>query len=238
MIDRPIRSGTLENVHPPPETDSDPLLGATVVLVGGIPGAGKSTAIRRATAGRTDVDVVDSDVIRRWLRSRLPNGLPYRRFRALVHTITVIWMVGALLRGPRRGRRLLVHDPSTRPRRRRLFAGLARLRRWRPVLLLVDVARADAQQGQRDRRRLVRPAAFDRHWDRWQHLRQQVLDGPTTVDGGRWNRVCLVDRTGAADALTRLLRPPVPVRADWLRRPPHTVDEFERPEWVAARHGI
>lgn len=225
-------------MHTPTETDADPPSGATVVLVGGIPGAGKSTAIRRAAAGRTDVDVIDSDTIRRWLRSRLPNELPYRRFRALVHTITVIWTVCALLRGPRPGRRLLVHDPSTRPRRRRLFAGLARLRRWRPVLLLVDVARADAEQGQRDRRRIVRPAAFDRHWDRWQHLRQQVLDGPTTVDGGRWNRVCLVDRSDAANTLAALLGPLARPGAGWLRPRIERADEFERPEWVAARHGI
>lgn len=206
------------------------------MLIGGIPGAGKSTAIERATAGRADVEVIDSDTIRRWLRSRLPNGLPYRRFRWLVHTLTVIWTVAALLRGPRSGR-LLVHDPSTRPRRRRLFVGLARLRRWRPVLVLIDVGRVDAQRGQRDRRRVVRPAAFDRHWDRWQHLRQQVLAGPTAIDDGRWSRVYLVDRTNAATTLTDLLSPSAPVRAGWLRPPPDHAEEFQRPEWVASRHG-
>jgi predicted kinase len=158
-----------------------------VVLVGGLPGAGKSTAIQRATAGRTDVDVIDSDTVRRWLRSRLPNGLPYGRFRWLVHTVTVIWMAVALVRGPRFGRRLVVHDPSTRPRRRRAFAGLARLRRWSPVLMLVDVSRAEALQGQRDRHRIVRPAAFDRHWTRWQQLRQLALARPTAIDDGRWS---------------------------------------------------
>lgn len=220
------------------ETDSDPPFGASVVLVGGIPGAGKSTAIEQATAGRTDVDVIDSDTIRRWLRSRLPDELPYRRFRWLVHTLTMIWLVAALLRGPRPGRRLLVHDPSTRPRRRGMFAGLAGIRRWQPVLLLVDVSRTDAQRGQQDRRRVVRPAAFDRHWDRWQHLKRQVLDDPTALDDRRWSGVCLVDRADAADSLARLLRPAASAGAGWLRPPLDSFDEFERPEWVAARHGI
>jgi predicted kinase len=178
-----------------------------VVLVGGLPGAGKSTAIQRATAGRTDVDVIDSDTVRRWLRSRLPNGLPYGRFRWLVHTVTVIWMAVALVRGPRFGRRLVVHDPSTRPRRRRAFAGLARLRRWSPVLMLVDVSRAEALQGQRDRHRIVRPAAFDRHWTRWQQLRQLALARPTAIDDGRWSLVRLVDRADAAPTLAGLLVP-------------------------------
>jgi predicted kinase len=202
-----------------PETDSDPPSDRVVVLVGGIPGAGKSTAIRGATAGRTDVVVVDSDTIRLALRSRLPNGLPYRYFRWLVHTTTAVWTVGVLLRGPRPGRRLVVHDPSTRPRRRRLFTRLARLRRWRPALLLVDVSRADAQRGQRDRRRIVRPAAFDRHWQRWLRLRQQVLVGPTAIDGGRWSGVWLTDRTEAAGALARLLGPSPRAGAGWLRPP-------------------
>lgn len=212
--------------------------GRTVLLVGGVPGAGKTTAIERATATRGDVDIIDSDTVRRWLRSRLPKDLPYRRFRWLVHTLTVLWMLAALLRGPREGRRLLVHDPSTRPRRRRLFARLARLRRWHPVLVLVDAGRNEAQRGQHDRKRIVRPAAFDRHWERWQQLRQQVIDDPTAIDDGRWCRVWLVDRAHAATTLAALLRPAERKSTRWLGPGHHPTDEFERPERVATRHGF
>lgn len=234
-------------MHTPTATDSDSpstTTTGTVVLVGGIPGAGKSTAIRRATAGRRDVQVIDSDVVRWWWRARLPARTPYRYYRWLVHTLTVVWMAVVLLRGPRADRPLVVHDPGTRPRRRRLFLRLGRFRRWNPVLVLVDVDRADAQRGQRDRRRVVRPAAFDRHWHRWRQLREEAGDRPEMLDGGGWCGVRLVGRPEAADLLTALLRRPTP--AGWLagglgthatHRGPRRPDEFERPEWATARHG-
>ena len=132
VIGKPGASGTLDEVsstRDPIDAVREPSAAdRTVLLVGGVPGAGKSTAIGLATAGRTDVDVVDSDTVRRWLRSRLPERLPYRRFRWLVHTLTALRTIGVLVRGPRPNRRLLVHDPSTRSRRRELFARLARFR--------------------------------------------------------------------------------------------------------------
>lgn len=240
-------------MHTPTSLRPDPLTTpVTVVLVGGIPGAGKSTAIRRATAGRRDVQVIDSDIVRCWWRARLPVGTPYRSYRWLVHTLTIVWMAAALVRGPRTGRPLVMHDPGTRPRRRRLFLRVARSRRWRPVLVLVDVDRADAQRGQRDRRRIVRAAAFDRHWHRWRQLRADAGERSGTLDGGGWSAVRLTDRAGAADLLIALLRPPRPTPAGWLTGDtgipsaapadvlpggPGTVDEFERPEWATARHG-
>jgi predicted kinase len=198
----PVRSSATDHLALRPfPTAAD----RTVVLVGGVPGAGKSTAIDVVAAERPQVDVIDSDMVRRWLRRRLPAGLPYRRFRWLVHTVTVLWTFAALLRGPRPGRRLIVHDPSTRLRRREVFVRLARRRGWRSILVLVDVARADAQRGQRDRQRVIRPAAFDRHWARWVALRREVVDAPDQLDGGRWNLVRLVDRRHAVDELRGIL---------------------------------
>lgn len=245
VIGKPGASGTLDEVsstRDPIDAVREPSAAdRTVLLVGGVPGAGKSTAIGLATAGRTDVDVVDSDTVRRWLRSRLPERLPYRRFRWLVHTLTALWTIGVLVRGPRPNRRLLVHDPSTRSRRRELFARLARFRGWEPVLLLVEATRADAQQGQRNRRRVVRSAAFDRHWVRWLDLRRELVDAPGDLDGGRWSGVHLVDRAQAATALAALLVPPAPTtraarsfkaRAGGV---PDQLDPFERPAVVATR---
>lgn len=221
----PVRSSATDHLALRPfPTDVD----RTVVLVGGVPGAGKSTAIDIVAAERPQVDVIDSDLVRQWLRRRLPAGLPYRRFRWLVHTVTVLWTFAALLRGPRPGRRLLVHDPSTRPRRRELFARLARRRGWRSILVLVDVTRADAQRGQRDRQRVVRPEAFDRHWARWVALRREVIEGANRLDGGRWSRVRMVDRDHAVDELRGILSATIdndalpPMTASGPQRRPHS----------------
>lgn len=201
ILDVMTSSATDHSALRQPPTAAD----RTVVLVGGVPGAGKSTAIEVVAAERPDVDVIDSDLVRRWLRRRLPARLPYRRFRWLVHTVTVLWTFAALLRGPRLGRQLLVHDPSTRPRRRELFARVARRRGWRSILVLVDVTRADAQRGQHDRQRVVRPEAFDRHWARWVALRREVIETGDGLDGGRWSRVRMVDRRHAVDELRGIL---------------------------------
>lgn len=198
---------------PPPATG-----GFDLVLVGGVPGSGKTTAIARATDDLAHVAAVDPEHVSWWLRSRLP-GVPYRGYRWLVHLVHTLRVLVHLLDGPRAGRRLVIHDPGTRLVRRRLFLGLARLAGWRTLSLYVDVDRPAAQDGQRQRGRVVR--SFDEHWQSWQQLRP-VLVASSRPEPGRLTRpplapaqpavggssgtepVVLTERTHAADVLRAL----------------------------------
>lgn len=192
--------------------------GFDLVLVGGVPGSGKTTAIARATDDLVHVSAVDPEHVSWWLRSRLP-GVPYRGYRWLVHLAHTVRVLVHLLDGPRAGRRLVIHDPGTRIGRRRLFLGLARLSGWRTVLLYVDVDRPAAQDGQVRRGRVVR--SFDEHWQSWQQLRPALVAStqstlgqstparlmsapPAVADQSQAEPVVLTDRTRAADVLRAL----------------------------------
>lgn len=178
---------------------------ARVVLVGGVPGAGKTTAIARVSGELPLVDALDPEAFRDRMRRRLPEGTDYAAYRPLVHTLHALRVLLVLLRGPVPGRTLVVHDPATRPRRRRLFAWLARRRGWDPVLVYVDVPRALAETGQVLRGRVVDPASFAGHWARWEALRCEVTGAPDALDGAQWSEVVLTDRDGAAPALRRFV---------------------------------
>ena len=179
-----------------------------LVLVGGVPGAGKSTAIARATDDLAHVRAVDPEHVTWWLRRRLPPQTPYRSYRWEVHLLHTVRVLIHLLNGPVVGRRLVVHDPGTRLRRRSLFLGLAHLAGWRTVLLYVDVDRPAAQDGQRRRGRVVR--SFDEHWQSWEQLRPALIAQPSAEPSAEPGShagaepVRLVDRTEAATVLRRL----------------------------------
>ncbi len=161
---------------------------APFVLLGGLPGAGKSTAIAEVAGGLSGVGVLDSDSVRDAIGSRLPVGTPYRHYRPVVHALhqwTIVWR---LLRGPGASRGLLVHDPSTRAGRRTLLARLAHLRGWQPRLVFIDVDPAVALRGQHDRARVVAAEAFARHTRRWQAQRDLI----TTETP--WSSVDIVSR--------------------------------------------
>lgn len=130
----------------------------TLIVVGGIPGAGKSTAMR-AHLGRPGVRVLDPDQIRKRVAARW-----------LVHLVhqTLVW--GWVLAGPGRTPVLLVQDTSTRRRRREVLLKTARWRGWDVRLVLVQVAREQALAGQRQRGRVSPSRAFARHWERWQAM--------------------------------------------------------------------
>lgn len=175
-----------------------------VILVGGVPGAGKSTAIRQATADLPDVVVLDPENRQRALQERLPVALPYRTYRWFVHVAHTAEVLLRLLLGPVPGQRLVVHDPGTRRRRRRLFVALARSRGWRTAFVYVDVNRQTARLGQEIRGRVLRLSAFDRHWTRWEQMRARLIALQGTEEG--WHRVLLVDRAQAAGVLRSLCR--------------------------------
>lgn len=218
----PAAAGTLTTTPAPAGPGTPPSTGGfDLVLVGGVPGAGKTTAIARATDDLAHVSAVDPEHVSWWLRRRLP-GVPYRGYRWLVHLAHTFRVLVHLLDGPRAGRRLVIHDPGTRIGRRRLFLGLARLTGWRTVLLYVDVDRPAAQDGQRKRGRVVR--SFDEHWQSWQQLRPALVASTlpppaprsraaqlasaqlasaqrARVDSTQSEPVVLTDRTQAADVL-------------------------------------
>lgn len=179
------------------------------VLVGGVPGAGKSTALARVAAARPAVRVVDTEASRRRWRDVLGPRVPYALYRPLVHARHGVLQLGALLAGPAGGTAgLCVHDPATRPVRRAVLALLARARGWDPVLVVVDVDREAALAGQVARGRVVRPRAFARHWRRWdaQRGRLRAAAASGSPHGG-WSRVHVAPRREAATLLRHLLGP-------------------------------
>lgn len=176
-----------------------------LIVVGGVPGAGKSTAIRRLVRDRPDVQAIDPDELRDLFSTRLPAAVPYRAYRPLVHLMHSLRVLSAVLNGPELGGPLVVHDPATRPRRRRLFARLARSRGWRPVLVYVDVTLPAARSGQVARGRVLKAASFARHWERWVALRQQLTSAAGAAEASDWTRILVVDRPGAAPALHALV---------------------------------
>ncbi len=170
-----------------------------LIVVGGVPGAGKSTAIARATAGLGGVRVVDPEQVSGWLGQRLPASVPYRRYRWIVHTAHAVRTVAQLLAGASSSGRLVLHDPGTRFRRRRTLIALARRAGWRVTELYIDVDRASAQEGQWRRGRVVR--SFDKHWQNWLSLRPGLAGALSGSDDGS---VLLVDRQNAAEVLRQL----------------------------------
>ncbi|WP_328527950.1 zeta toxin family protein [Nocardioides sp. NBC_00368] len=177
-----------------------------LLLLGGVPGAGKSTLIRQVADRHHDVRTLDPETATRWFAARLPE-VPYRLYRPLVHLWHAIATLVLVVLGPTAGHRtLLVHDPATRPGRRELLGRIARARGWRTSLVMIDVPRVAAIDGQYARGRLVRSESFDRHWHRWLDDQPRLLTAATFGDAdGSWDRVHVLDRARAAGALETLL---------------------------------
>jgi hypothetical protein len=170
---------------------------AALVVVAGVPGAGKTTALR--SAARAGVRVLDPEHQRDWLRARVPAGVPCS-YRPLTHLAHRMLVIAVLLRGPGGGS-VLVHDPGTRTWLRRLIGALGWLRGWSSHLLLIEVSRDDALLGQQRRRRVVRARAFDRHWRRWVRLRAALDRRGARAAGWGWDAVTLVRRDQAKPAV-------------------------------------
>jgi hypothetical protein len=181
---------------------------AALLVVAGVPGAGKTTLLSRVdTPGSV---VLDPEPIRaRMLRLLAP--VPYRLWRPLVHAEHFLRVLLAL---PGRAG-LIVHDTGTRAWRRRLLVALAARCGRSGHLLLLDVSARAALEGQRQRSRPVRPAAFSSHWRRWRRLRAELPpdpDAPGADASGLaaegWASVRLLDRAAA----NRLARIEIPAR--------------------------
>ena len=143
-----------------------------LVLVGGLPGAGKTRLLGSLLAQAPPGTVgLDSEQVADRLRA-LGVRLPYRLLRPLVHAVHRA-RVRRVLRGPCPV--VVLTDPLTSARRR---AGLLRSARraGREVrLVLVDVQPAVARQGQAERRRGLGPRAMARHVRRWRTAQAEAV---------------------------------------------------------------
>jgi predicted kinase len=148
-----------------------------VVVVAGVPGAGKSTLIRRAV-DRDAAVVIDTDDERaRGRGGRLLYARHYGRIAAALA----------------RRHPVVVHSRGTRSTARRAIALLARLRGRPAHLLMIDADRPAAEAGQRARGRVVDAEVMDREWARWRRLRAS-----SGLDGEGWRSVRVMSRTEAA----------------------------------------
>lgn len=184
-----------------------------LIMVGGVPGAGKSTAIAQALPYLSGVEALDSEDERRRLSAVAP-GVPYDYLRPMVHALHQGRAIAELLRGPAGRSGLVVHDPATRPARLKIIGQLAQARGWRPVLIFIDVDRDQALAGQRARGRLVDPDRFDRHWHRWSALRGLEITAPEWQDAlAMWPERHWAVRDDAADVIRAVLRPVAEISA-------------------------
>ena len=166
-IERPVPVPLLPVAAPAPVRLALP--GRTLLVVAGMPGAGKSTLLA-GLPRVSEVAVLDSEQQRTTLARRWP-GVPYRRYRPLVHLRHRL----ALVRAARsRTRTVVVHLPATAAATRAALALLAALTGRTAHLLWLDVEPVDALRGQRDRGRMVPSRSFAGHARRGEATRTRL----------------------------------------------------------------
>jgi predicted kinase len=171
-----------------------PVSGRSLVLVAGIPGAGKSTLMRTLRPDRT-LRISDSDPLRSAVMRLLPRGMRYGLVRPVVHLLHRASVV-CLALGP--AATVVVHLPATPARLRRAVTALARLSRRTPHLVWLDVPAAEARDGQRARGRMVTSCSFERHARRAERTSEQIRG--RRLDEG-WATALRLDREAARAGL-------------------------------------
>lgn len=175
-----------------------------VVVVTGLPGAGKSTLMARAARAA----VVDSQAVRERWAARLPAWVPYGWYRPLVRVEHYARLRGAL----RRAEPLVVHDSGSQTWVRRWLARTGRRRRRPLHLVTLAVTEREAVAGQQSRGRLVTPYALGRHVRAYLLLERQLAASGTPPPG--YASAVLLDRRCAARLHAIRFGPPPPHRTD------------------------
>lgn len=140
-----------------------------LVMLIGLPGAGKSTLARRWIASSPGT-LLDSEQVAARLHP-LTRVVGYERVRPVVHLLHLLRVLGGLLGTDSR---VLLTDPGTSPMRRRLLTAVARAAGRRVHLRLLDVSLDVAVAGQYERERVVPQASMQRHHARWQRLCREL----------------------------------------------------------------
>jgi predicted kinase len=162
-------------------------LGRALVVVGGLPGSGKTSLLRRWLAAEpTRIVGLDSEDVAARVRAAGVR-LPYRLLRPAVHLLHRARVLRVVL-----GTAPLVvlTDPWTDPRWRSLVLRAAHSAGRALRLVALDAPPAVAAQGQDQRRRVVPARSMRRHAARW---RRFAATFPEKGD------VLVVDRRAAAD---------------------------------------
>jgi hypothetical protein len=168
------------------------------VLLAGVPGAGKSTFLRRVFAGSDSVRVYDSAHIRDRWRPVL-GVLPYALWRPFVHLMYYVTLLTAMRpgQGP-----MVIHECATRPWARRLIGWRARRAGVPLHLILLDVPGDVARSGQWARGRVVRTGSMATHCERWPQVVEMAARAPSKVVPGALSAVVLT--RSEADQVDRI----------------------------------
>lgn len=159
-----------------------------VVVVTGLPGAGKSTLIARAARAA----FADSQAVRERWAARVPGWVAYGVYRPLVRVEHYARLHGAL----RRAEPLVVHDSGSQPWVRNWLARAGR-RRQRPLhLIALVVSEGEATDGQQARGRRITSYALGRHLRASLSLERQLATSGSPPPG--YASVVLLDRRCAA----------------------------------------
>ncbi len=176
---------------------------SAALIVAGVPGAGKSTALRKFFGADSAADtpsrsaagvlVLDSMQARNRWRPRLW-WLPYLLWRPLVHAAHFLAIRTALreVTGP-----VVIHDCGTFGWARALIARWAADRELH--LLMLDVPAAVARAGQHSRGRRINHMSFRLHVRSWRQLMRAVVTEHRSPAGAS-RSVVIVDRA-AVDRL-------------------------------------
>ncbi|SDQ70687.1 AAA family ATPase [Actinopolyspora saharensis] len=175
-----------------------------LVVFGGLPGAGKSTALRSLRSA-LPVTVLDSDQVYEALLSctefarpgvsRAGGRIPYHLIRGVVHPVHHLRVVLACARFPGV---VVVHMPVTRGVARVLLALLAAVTGRSALLLWLDVSPGSALEGQCARGRVIKARTFVRHVRRARRARR-VMHTFDALFG--WRRVHVLTRAEIANGI-------------------------------------
>jgi hypothetical protein len=155
-----------------------------LVVIGGLPGSGKTTVLRRLlAAGIPGVTGLDSEQVTARLRAAGVR-VPYRLLRPLVHGLHRLRVLRGIA-GP--APVVVLTDPWTSPCWRAAVLRTARCAGRSVRLVVLDVSPEEAAGGQAARGRAIPARAMRRHTARWAALRH--TPGSLVVDRGAAGRL-------------------------------------------------